>query len=54
MIKYNKMCGCKSNTRHYVGKKQPRKVFKQKVVEKEAPLYTVSGKIKSNTKYSYV
>lgn len=48
------MCGCKSNTRQYVGKKQPRKVLKQKVVEKETVLYNVTGKIKSNTKYSYV
>lgn len=48
------MCGCKSNTRQYVGKKQPRKVSKQKVVEKETPLYHVTAKIKPNTKYSYV
>ena len=48
------MCGCKSNTRQYVGKKQPKKVFKQKVVEKEPPLYHVTAKIKPNTKYSYV
>lgn len=48
------MCGCKSNTRLYVGKKQPRKLSKHKIVEKETLLYNVTHKIKSNTKYSYV
>lgn len=49
------MCGCKSNTRQYVSKKQPRKVSKRKIVEKETPLYNVTHKIKNyNTKYNYV
>lgn len=47
-INYN-MCGCKANNTRYVGKKQPKKVFKKK----ETPLYQTKVKINSNTKVKY-
>ena len=44
------MCGCKANSNtKYVGKRQPKKVFKRK----EATLYQTKVKINSNTKVKY-
>ncbi len=43
------MCGCKTNNTRYVGKKQPKKVFRQK----ETPLYQTKAKINGNTKVKY-
>ena len=44
------MCGCKTNSNmRYVGKRQPKKVFKKK----EAPLYQTKIKINTNTKVIY-
>lgn len=47
------MCGCKANNdNRYVGKKQPKGVYKHKEVSKEARVYHIK-KIIHKTKVNY-